>query len=92
MIADDKLNEIRDRLDQQFVAAVLEYAGYEVSRSYKFRLRDENTPSVSIRKDGLIKDFGGDFSGDIIDVLKQYHNMSFEESVRYVATCLGVEL
>ena len=93
MITDDKLNEIRDRLDQQFVAAVLEHAGYEISRSYKFRLRgDESTPSASIRKDGYIKDFGGDYGGDIIGLLQQYHGLSFKESILYVATCMGVAL
>ncbi len=93
MITEDKLNEIRERFDQQFVASVLEYVGYEISRDYKFRLReDEKTPSVSIRSDGYIKDFGGDFGGDIISLLQQYHKLSFKESVLYIATCMGVEL
>ncbi len=93
MIEDNKLNEVRDSLDGESTAHILQHIGYKIYSGSKFKLReDEKTPSVSIRRDGLIKDFGGDFTGDMIDVLKQYHGMSFEEAVKYVATCLGVKL
>ncbi len=93
MIADSKLIEVRGRLDGQSTTHILQHIGYKIYPGNKFKLRDESGPSVSIRRDdGLIKDFGGDFTGDIIDLLRQYHDMSFEEAVKYVATCLGVEL
>ena len=92
MIPDDKLNEIRDRLDLESTLCILLYIGYKIYPGKKIKLReDEKTPSTSI-KHSLIKDFGGDFTGDIIDVLREYHGMSFEDAVRYVATCLGIKL
>ncbi len=93
MIPDDKLHEIRDSLDLESTLHILQHIGYKIYPGKKIKLReDENTPSVSIRRDGLIKDFGGDFTGDVIDVLREYRGMSFEEAVRYAATCLGVKL
>ena len=92
LIPQQKLDEINLRLDQNVVAIILEHIGYDIFRSYKFKLREENTPSASIRIDGYITDFGGDFRGDIISLLRTYHGMSFVESVKYVAICVGVEL
>ena len=92
MIAKNKIQEIKDRLDGSTTATILNYIGYELYRGNKFKLRDENTPSVSIRRDGYIKDFGGDFSGDLISLLREYHDMSFEDAIKYLATCLGVQL
>ncbi len=71
----------------------LGYIGYKIYRGNKIKLReDEKTPSTSIRRDGFIKDFGGSFSGDLINLLQEYHNMSFVEAVEYISVCLGVEL
>ncbi len=94
MILDDKLNEIRNSLDGETTTHILQHIGYKIYPRNKFKLReDERSASASVRnKDGYIKDFGGDYSGDIIGLLMNYHNMSFEEAVKYVATCLGVEL
>ncbi len=93
MIPESKLNKIRDCLDGETVPHILQHAGYRIYHGNKFKLRDEEkTPSASIRRDGFIKDFGGDFSGDLIDLFRQYHDMSFDEAVRYIATCLGVEI
>lgn len=94
MISDKKLREVTDSFNQESVASVVQHTGREIYRGYKFRLRgDEKTPSASIRrKDGYIKDFGGDFSGDLIDFLRQHHGMSFQEAVEYIAICIGVEL
>ncbi len=92
MIPDDKLHEIRNSLDLESTIHILLYIGYKIYPGKKIKLReDEKTPSTSIR-DSLIKDFGGDFTGDVIDVLRQYHGMSFEDAVIYVATCLGIKL
>lgn len=93
MILERKLQELKQQLDASHSIHILSHIGYEFYAGNKFKLRpEESTPSASIRKDGYIKDFGGDFGGDLIDLLKQYHDMSFEEAVRYIATCLGMEL
>ena len=93
MIPKDKIKEIKDRLDGHATATILVYMGYELYRGNKFKLRDEKTPSTSIRsQDGYIKDFGGNFGGDLIKFLREQHDMSFEEAVRYIAECLGVIL
>jgi len=92
MIQQTKLDEIKASLTGSSVASILQYMGYDIYRGNKFKLREgEDTPSASIRSDGYIKDFGGDFGGDLIELLKQYHDMNFEEAVHYIATCLGVE-
>ncbi len=91
MITESKLNDIKSHLDAKTVSHILKHMGYEIFRGYKFKLRDENTPSASIRYDGYIKDFGGYFSGDLITLLMEYHDMNFHEAVEYIATCLGVE-
>jgi len=48
--------------------AILEYLGFEVDRAYKFKMRaSEHTASASINpKNGMIKDFGSGWSGDIV--------------------------
>ena len=93
MIPKEKLDELRLHLDQQNVAMILTHIGYEIFRTYKFRLRkDEKTPSASIRYDGYITDFGGDFKGDVIALLQDHHDLTFTEAIIYVATCTGVEL
>ncbi len=87
-----KIELIRSSLDQDNVAAILQHLSYDIYHGYKFYLREEKTPSASIRRDGYIRDFGGDFSGDLINLLMEYHRMSFQEAVEYIATCLGVRL
>ncbi len=92
MISNEILQKIRSGKDRQGTAAILQNLGYEVSRNYKFRLRkDEKTPSASIRSDGYIVDFGGDFRGDIIDLLMGQFGLSFQLAAEYVAVCMGVE-
>ncbi len=92
MLSPEVLKKVKLQLNQHTTASILDHVGYEVDRSFKFRLRDEKTPSASIRAaDGYIVDFGGDFRGDIFSLLQEHHGMSFPEAVEYVAVCLGVE-
>jgi len=86
------LEEVKLQLNKYTVASILNHIGYAVDRSFKFKLRDEKTSSASIRADGYIVDFGGDFRGDVFSLLQEQHGMSFPEAVQYVAVCLGVEL
>ena len=92
MLNPQLLEEVKLQLNKHTVASILNHIGYEVDRSFKFKLRDENTPSASIRIDGYIVDFGGDFRGDIFSLIQEYHEMNFVEAVAYVATCVGVAL
>jgi len=85
-----QLKELKALLNKQVVQSILESLGYEFNRTGLFRLRDERTPSASIRRDGYIKDFGSDWSGDIFALLQEYHGMTFKESVDYVANFLGI--
>ncbi|OCR99064.1 hypothetical protein A9K75_08615 [Campylobacter fetus subsp. testudinum] len=79
------------KFDKEQVAQVLQSLGYEVNRSWQFKLRNERTSSASINpKNGCIKDFGDGFYGSIIDVLKTYHNMSVKEAFQYVEKQLAL--
>lgn len=81
---------VKANLNRENTVQILTYIGYQVTRDYKFSLRDEKTPSTSIRLDGYIKDFGGDFGGDIVALLHEYKSLSMKEATLYVADCLGV--
>jgi len=70
--------------------------GINISSSKKnFRLReDDKTPSASIYiKNGKVRihDFGVNFDGDIIDVLKKFFGLSFKDAIDYVVKVLGIE-
>lgn len=83
--------QLKDSLDRERVADILSFIGYEVTRDFKFRLReDEKTPSASIRRDGFIKDFGSGWSGDIVALLHEHHGQTLKDATHYVASCLGV--
>jgi hypothetical protein len=78
---------IKSNLDNKKVAEILSFMGYEITRDYKF----VNNPSISISRDGYIKDFGStDFRGDIFDFLIKEKNISLSEAIKFVADCLGV--
>lgn len=86
-----KASDIKELLIPADVRAVLESLGYEFTRSGHFKIRDERTPSSHIDpKNGRIKDFGSGWSGDIFDLLQEYHGMDFKAAVDYVAGELGL--
>ena len=76
----------------EIVSLLLQQFGYRVS-SLKFKLRaHERTASASIRNEnGLIFDFGADFSGTIIKLLIDYHQMYFKNALKYLYICLGAD-
>lgn len=85
--------DLKQNYTQQNVTDMLAFIGYEIDRSHKFRLRNENTPSASIAKNGQIFDFGGPgWSGDLVSVLHDYHNLSLSESVLYVAKLMNINI
>jgi len=83
------VQNIKQVLDREYVLAILTFLGYRFNRDQKFMLRDEKTPSCSIRRDGYIKDFGSGWGGDIFALLQEYHGLTFPEAVEYVSECLG---
>ena len=72
------------------VIKLMQFLGYEFNREGFTSIRAERTPSVRVRKDGLIKDFGSGWSGDIFDLLQQYHGLSFKEAVEYIEKAYNV--
>ena len=70
---------------------VLSSFGYEIDRSFKFKIRDEKTPSASINpKNGKIKDFGSGWMGDIVDFLTTFENLSQKEAFAKVEDILNL--
>ena len=84
--------ELKQNYTQQNVAEILSFTGYEIYRSYKFKLRDENTPSASISKMGTITDFGSGWSGDIVSILHEYKNIPLSEATIYVAKLMNIDV
>ncbi|WP_084276432.1 hypothetical protein [Nitratiruptor tergarcus] len=82
--------EIKQSLDREKVTAMLKALGYEVDRNYKFKLREERTPSASIAKDGYIKDFGSGWGGDILALIHEHRGEPLPEATKWVAQCLGI--
>lgn len=74
------------------MASALISLGYEINRSWQFKLRDEQTPSAKINADGRVHDFGSGFHGDLIDVLQEYHNMDFKTAKDEADRLLGLEV
>jgi len=79
---------VKARLNNKTVAEILSFIGYPITKDFKFA----NNPSMSIAKDGYIKDFGNSSfnGGDLFDYLQHEKNITLPEAVRYVADCLGV--
>jgi len=78
------IKSTKERVDFEVTKDVLTDLGYEF-RGNKFRLREEDrTPSAMVYSNGYIIDYGGDFKGDIFDVLYQYHDMNFKKSLNFV--------
>lgn len=87
------VESIKSRLDREIVADIITSYGYVVNRNFKFKIReDEKTPSASIADDGLIKDFGGEFTGDVIDFIIYTQKEDFKSACEIVAEFVGVKI
>lgn len=85
--------EIKQNYTQENVAEILSFIGFEINKDFKFKLReDERTPSSSISRNGLIKDFGNGFSGDIVSVIHEYKDIPLSEATIYVAKLLNINI
>ncbi len=74
------------------VVRLMQFLGYEFDKRGFTSIRNERTPSARVRKDGLIKDFGSGWSGDIFDLLKEHHGLSFKDAVDYIQKALNVSI
>lgn len=79
-----ELKELKTGLNQETIGHILNANGFEVDRTFKLKLREERTPSTSISRNGLIKDFGTDFSSDVFGVLMEYRGMTFPQAIEEV--------
>ena len=77
-------------LNGKEVIKFMMFLGYEFNNQGFTTIRAERTPSVRVRKDGLIKDFGSGWSGDLIALLQEYQGLSFKEAVEYIEKVLNV--
>ncbi len=83
--------DIKSYLGRENLVSLLEALGYEFNRQGSFAIREEKTPSTTIRPADLyIKDHGGDFGGDVFDLLKQFHSMDDKKAKAYVMNFLGL--
>ena len=73
---------VKEQITKEVVVDILGSIGIEVIGN-KCRLREERTPSAKIYESGYIKDYGGEFSGDIFALLMELEDMSFGQSVKY---------
>lgn len=80
------------KTSRENMAGALMSLGYEVSRQWQFKLRDEQTPSAKINMDGSVHDFGSGFHGDLIDILQEYRNMDFKSAKQEAEKLLGQEI
>ena len=83
---------IKQRLNDAIVSALITFLGFNIDNNYKFKLRDEKTPSCSISHNGYIKDFGGDFAGGIIDFIMHIFDIDFKMSWYYLRACFGQQM
>ncbi|MGX7835354.1 toprim domain-containing protein [Campylobacter fetus subsp. venerealis] len=75
-------------------AQILMGLGYEIDRSWKFRIRaDDATPSASINgKTGKIKDFGSGWYGSAIDLMVDFHGYSKANAFKKAEEILGQDI
>lgn len=78
-------------LDQEMVRHILLCIGYDVDSNYKFKIRFERTASASISYNGYIKDFGGDFSGNIVLFLEQCCGLTKKNAVKYILSAFNIK-
>ena len=80
---------IKSLLTQELVEQIIQIQGFEVKNHF-FKLRKkERTASTSVAENGYIKDFGGDFVGDIFSLLQQERHFTFKDALEYVANFIG---
>lgn len=75
--------DAKEEVDYAVTIEILESLGVEIVGN-KCKIRDERSHSCKIYSSGYMKDYGGEFKGDIFQYLMDYENMDFRDSIRYV--------
>ena len=86
--ADIDIENIKNKLNREVVANIINSLGFSVNRNFKFKYRaEERTPSATINNNTnpLIKDFGSDLSTDAFGFVQEVKQCSFIEAVDYVS-------
>ena len=74
---------LKEAINDEVVYRILDSFEYS-KRGNKYSIRaDDRTPSTKVYPSGYILDYGG-FRGDIFSFLKEYHNLSFKDSIPFV--------
>jgi len=84
---DLEVDKIRSFINRELCRTIIEALGYAVNNKFMFKMREnERTASASISNTDypLIKDFGGDFEGDIIDFVMVVKGCDFKTSLEYI--------
>lgn len=84
--------ELVENYTQQNVAEILSFLGYEINKNFKFKLREEKTPSASISKYGRVIDFGTGESFDLVSILYTYHNTKLSDATIYIAKLMNIDI
>lgn len=87
-----KYQDIKKHLSDKVIVAFLTFLGFEIDWNKKFKIREERTPSSSVNYNGWIRDFGGTFSGNILNFLMELYKLDFKEAWSYFKACFGVKV
>ena len=85
-----KVKVVIEHFSSDVVKAILTFLGFNIDYSGKFKMRNERTASASIRlSDGFIKDFGGEFSGNIVNFIMYLYQLEFLTAWKYIQNLFG---
>ncbi len=73
------------------LADVIGALGIDVTREFKFTLRDERTASCVINNDGTVHDFGDGSHHDFVNVIQIKDGLDFKDAVMKAEEMLGID-
>ncbi|GAB6044829.1 hypothetical protein JCM11957_04270 [Caminibacter profundus] len=89
-----RLKDISILVTQDIAVDILASLGVNIKPNRNFSLReDDKNPSASMyMKNGKVRfhDFGTGFDGDLIDTLKEFFNIPYQEAKHLIASYLGL--
>ena len=86
-----KVKDVLELFDVEIVKLILKFFGFHIDEySNMFKMREERTASASIRSDGFIRDFGSEFSGNIINFVMYIFELEFLIAWKYIQNMFGM--
>jgi len=89
-----RISDISYLITPEIAIDILSSLGVNIKPKRNFSLRDDDrNPSASMYiKNGKVRfhDFGTGFDGDLIDVLKEFFNLPYEEAKQLITSYLGL--